>query len=102
MCLILMRRPPGSTRSDTLVPFATLVPASEACVSSCRSHHLLLLACLVEACLGQLALDGIQEAVTRHVGRLPDRVGEAQRVGAAVALHRDAVDRKSTRLNSSH
>src|SRR3546814_11412778 len=92
---LLRRRPPGSTRTDTLFPYTTLVRSG------------------TSATAGRLAAgaDG---------GRHPARVGRrcVAGAGAANAVHgraggdrlhdrtehtgRDPGDRKSTRLNSSH
>src|SRR3546814_15103489 len=98
----MIRRPPRSTRTDTLFPYTTLF----------RSKDL-----LVDAAPGLMFVRERGEAGLRRDGRgfaqalqqLRDEQARLGRIGA-VALHpgRDAVregeiaDRKSTRLNSSH
>src|SRR3546814_20852054 len=73
---LMIRRPPRSTRTDTLFPYTTLF----------RSRHAFPAADLRA---GVVSDGGVP--VARPVGLLGDRVAD---------LHRP--DRKSTRLNSSH
>src|SRR3546814_18545883 len=98
----MRRRPPGSKRTDTLVPYTTL----------CRSVD-----------KGVQALPGSDgEKITEGLDGLPKRMAEYHQLGARFAKWRavltiDAAtgkpsrqclvanaeaDRKSTRLNSSH
>src|SRR3546814_19811378 len=79
---LIIRRPPRSTRTDTLFPYTTLF----------RS--------------GVLMEPGARDAarlVRRRAGdRGVRRQGAARRDGRRVAAVRREPDRKSTRLNSSH
>src|SRR3546814_12300498 len=87
--VLMVRRPPRSTRTDTLFPYPTLF----------RS---------VGRTLGEA--DGY--AVGRSFGTIVRRMGVRRAGGSRVAVGYDgrlsspaleqAVDRKSTRLNSSH
>src|SRR3546814_15435192 len=98
----MMRRPPRTTRTDTLFPYTTLVrsaehvgrvPPGEVVVSNSDWHE----AQLQEQRVPSLAeLDAV--APTTPVVLV--RGGHSMFLNSA-ALHRFA-DRKSTRLNSSH
>src|SRR3546814_14724157 len=81
---LMIRRPPRSTRTDTLFPYTTLFRSADADI----------VADTVESRLLQLRPD-----VVEH--RADDPVGQARR-----EEHRhepaERGDRKSTRLNSSH
>src|SRR3546814_15128374 len=69
---LMIRRPPRSTRTDTLFPYTTLFRSQ----GGARGIHMML---------------GIVE------GRVPER-----QYGVAHELVDGRLDRKSTRLNSSH
>src|SRR3546814_4443616 len=107
----MIRRPPRSTRTDTLFPYTTL----------CRSGNVILQRRFDD--VG--GTDGDDGGLLHLAGLLPrlDRGGEAgiqllrqqrsERVGIALGVGLDdhaegelgavqALDRKSTRLNSSH
>src|SRR3546814_14404037 len=87
VCFVLMiRRPPRSTRTDTLCPYTTLFGSKA----------------------GQRRiLSGRREGLRRNIDRL--QIGD-HRIGVVVIRRNDGVDvlmgcqldRKSTRLNSSH
>src|SRR3546814_11104571 len=93
---LMIRRPPRSTRTDTLFPYTTLfrsggddVVADTAVVGARTEMELLVVA---------------EATLQPHAGELDRlRIGEAlrqrHRGGADARL---ALDRKSTRLNSSH
>src|SRR3546814_8835262 len=106
----MLRRPPRSTRTDTLFPYTTLF-LSRSIVSDNRPGTLPF-AFVVQLDPGSLPL-----LLTRVLDRRPDlahhaftaqaavllqvvEVGEACRVGLLLAGGEG--DRKSTRLNSSH
>src|SRR3546814_12377155 len=109
----MIRRPPRSTRTDTLFPYTTLFR------SRCSSLAQLVLACgqpLARGLTGQ-RLDPPDAAGDRafaqdleesNVAQRPHMGAAAQfdRIGTLVlAAHREDahfLDRKSTRLNSSH
>src|SRR3546814_20837034 len=78
---LLIRRPPRSTRTDTLFPYTTLF----------RSLHPVRRQALDERV--QVALEHALRGLRGHVAAL------LQGRAPAVVLH---LDRKSTRLNSSH
>src|SRR3546814_19605196 len=94
---LIIRRPPRSTRTDTLFPYTTLF----------RSHHPRR---QVELAGHQREGDGILLVIADHLLRLPleqlgdagDRVAGVRRDALVSAVGEEAVDRKSTRLNSSH
>src|SRR3546814_16397924 len=90
MCLIffflMIRRPPRSTRTDTLFPFTTLF----------RSTRLMtaLLAPVAIVSLSGCGINSIPTAEEDVKARWADVENQYQR--------RADLDRKSTRLNSSH
>src|SRR3546814_18472867 len=100
----MIRRPPRSTRTDTLFPYPTLFRSPGA-------------ACMTLVTLGAGAA-GIVELKfgltpeyllpILYVGAVPIALGNylwhfgVQRIGIAVASMYTNLDRKSTRLNSSH
>src|SRR3546814_12056739 len=101
--LLMIRRPPRSTRTDTLFPYTTLF----------RSGPRLLE--LANAVLSHQSLGAVRHAVLEALAR---EVGETCNIAIPAATHMiywDRVethwplkfqlsigDRKSTRLNSSH
>src|SRR3546814_12446478 len=108
----MLRRPPSSTRTDTLLPYTTLfrsapqqapslplapvasmdAPTAASPVPPMDQHEVLVLAVFLGVYLGM--------ALGRWPALAIDRTGIAL-CGAIVLLFFDA-DRKSTRLNSSH
>src|SRR3546814_14497443 len=92
-CFLMLRRPPRSTRTDTLFPYTTLF-RSEA--YEWQSPELALLASLV----GQLGLKDIATTLTQRLRKITGD-DDAQRTHLAVQ-NWITRDRKSTRLNSSH
>src|SRR3546814_18660068 len=92
--LLRIRRPPRSTRTDTLFPYTTLFRSAEQGNGAVegddgnRAHQ----QALVDGLEGKLAKRSL--AQTRQAGEQVDR--QVERGGP------DAEDRKSTRLNSSH
>src|SRR3546814_5193263 len=109
----MIRRPPRSTRTDTLFPYTTLFRAPVLGVDA----ELHVAAAGVDADLAQHRDGGVAQALVFLVGQRlrrgdGDRVAgvHAHRVEVFDAAHDDAVvrgvaddlDRKSTRLNSSH
>src|SRR3546814_19213673 len=97
----MIRRPPRSTRTDTLFPYTTLFRSADV-----ERPTLVVLAGLVEGCIHELARTvdaGDDLAAHRH----PVHVAVEHVHEHADALHRrirhaELGDRKSTRLNSSH
>src|SRR3546814_18027695 len=82
---LMIRRPPRSTRTDTLFPYTTLV----------RSQ--------AERAVGRETVERAVDPLLRHMQRRADRMAERQ-PGVDDARHAllPPGDRKSTRLNSSH
>src|SRR3546814_1275400 len=116
----MIRRPPRSTRTDTLFPYTTLFrsPAALATTTSSRTAAVQRTngsgtpAALIEVHLRRLGYRlGLREGLARrHVGiedRRPDAAGEGTQLGVVdldrlnVVAPRHREDRKSTRLNSS-
>src|SRR3546814_17949213 len=89
---LMIRRPPKSTRTDTLLPYTTLFRSDrrsanrEPCGPGCAHRR----------------LDGRAYAsrIERDAGR--ERGPRGADLYGGRHLHRSALDRKSTRLNSSH
>src|SRR3546814_17196915 len=86
---VMIRRPPRSTRTDTLFPYTTLF----------RSHRQVL----EHAMLASAVLDGedLQFLVWRAASRI-EAARLVDRHDVVVLAMGDHEDRKSTRLNSSH
>src|SRR3546814_14612403 len=111
----MIRRPPGSTRTDTLFPYTTLFRSSVGTCSVMGTAS--TMACIAEA-LGMTVPGGASPpAVTADRMRIAEMTGaqavELARSGLTIdkILTADAfenamrvllADRKSTRLNSSH
>src|SRR3546814_20952681 len=101
----MIRRPPRSTRTDTLFPYTTLFRSSnKRWTSQTRGRHnrvrclfLLLVATILTA---PAALAGAIGAV--EVGEGEGTVRFDGLVAGASATSTAPIDRKSTRLNSSH
>src|SRR3546814_13427417 len=95
---LMIRRPPRSTRTDTLFPYTTLF-RSPALPTAIRASVPLP---LVSA---QLVLSSRRcQAPTHEYLRRSYHRRRSRRVGSRVAACRSGLegDRKSTRLNSSH
>src|SRR3546814_3907714 len=112
----MLRRPPRSTRTDTLLPYTTLCRSGEAAGAALQPAD------VIDIGLAALGIDARQlPAVDRapDVLALEASAGGRERAGrarghhravwrdiaarAALVGHRNlARDRKSTRLNSSH
>src|SRR3546814_14200239 len=97
----MIRRPPRSTRTDTLFPYTTLVRSGPL-----HAHRRADRAGEPGRLDGEVALRLAAEAAAeqRHVDRHvllaeAEKIGDVD-AGAVGALQ--AADRKSTRLNSSH
>src|SRR3546814_16052008 len=94
-CFFLMRRrPPRSTRTDTLLPYPTLF-------RSLRFGGIIVRIHTPDDTVGPLeVLD--RGALAQELGIGGDVEGGVGTAVADDALHLGAGDRKSTRLNSSH
>src|SRR3546814_6787308 len=103
---LMIRRPPISTRTDTLFPYTTLfrskaVEAGAHCRAIGPEHpDLDIVACLDIGGQGERPRHMVHVVAGRPIE------AEVQRPCSAFLfadqLHRKAPDRKSTRLNSSH
>src|SRR3546814_5046625 len=106
----MIRRPPRSTRTDTLFPYTTLVRSEELIIFGSFAVHAqnadvsgMMMTAGVDAA-GNLELQFTQIPLTLGVGEtLADllRHRNRPRIGKA-AIIKTGADRKSTRLNSSH
>src|SRR3546814_16479331 len=84
--LLMIRRPPRSTRTDTLFPYTTLF-RSERDAAAVR----------IDALVGKTA------QFRRDAGLVAQKIFVLHRLDVEQHLRRERlVDRKSTRLNSSH
>src|SRR3546814_14221055 len=95
---LMIRRPPRSTRTDTLFPYTTLFRSDDHAdvdrdVEDLERHRAADIVGLVE--LADLARDIALEQPD------PDDQREQREEEAAFERHQE-IDRKSTRLNSSH
>src|SRR3546814_12877471 len=104
----MIRRPPRSTRTDTLFPYTTLFRSEAAALAGGGRTHLLLPGHELGARKRTVAI-AVDRREARRDGSLPPGIDHhvefVQRddpivVGLGFAEH--AGDRKSTRLNSSH
>src|SRR3546814_13167650 len=88
---LMIRRPPRSTRTDTLFPYTTLFRSPEARGAMLRWLE------------GPGEGDGFANPASTHkAGRAAAAAVEVARDQVAALLPTGGRDRKSTRLNSSH
>src|SRR3546814_4516571 len=97
MFFLMLRRPPGSTRTDPLFPYTTLC-RSQVGIAAAAGHHEL------QAARSVRHPDGVAEIVSRGRRQPGHRHAVLQHVavrwiGIATALGLRQLDRKSTRLN---
>src|SRR3546814_6933466 len=108
-CFLMRRRPPRSTRTDTLFPYTTLFRSSARC---CAGPSFAPLTEIDDVKREHLPLDGRQAVlpgghvsppptIDRPIDRLPVTAVDPESVGKVRRAELRA-DRKSTRLNSSH
>src|SRR3546814_988178 len=97
----MIRRPPRSTRTDTLFPYTTLFRS--------KAYLLLRFFLLVQRFHAVLGIDdgnhGIKPVIVGDFVVHEECLADGTRVGHAGGFDNDALeiqDRKSTRLNSSH
>src|SRR3546814_20590195 len=95
---LMKRRPPISTRTDTLFPYTTLFRSSEIAVElePGEAAGELQLAVTIVKFVAQHAVT--VAGLVEDVGELRRGGGTRQRIKQRIRL----IDRKSTRLNSSH
>src|SRR3546814_13746891 len=110
----MIRRPPRSTRTDTLFPYPTLFRSSFAIIDQLGSRRMNALSACMSGFLDrvrQLLIVGnsLSVALARATQSSPPILVEffsptIRRIanGAGVAESLNQLDRKSTRLNSSH
>src|SRR3546814_11925615 len=86
---LMIRRPPRSTRTDTLFPYTTLFRSVHAI--SGKADHFDVLRSL-----------GATDCIDRHQLAFSGKPMDSARFGGALDNVGSGIDRKSTRLNSSH
>src|SRR3546814_14203069 len=97
----MVRRPPRSTRTDTLFPYTTLFRSPAQIVQDARAHGVEMRPICINASRWDCTLEPIGE--DRFAVRLGMRmVRGLNEQDAARIIAARAEDRKSTRLNSSH
>src|SRR3546814_16447295 len=94
---LMIRRPPRSTRTDTLFPYTTLFRSIIPIGKLRRPVSLFLAVVALAAPPAMAATDGSAEALDAFV-----RARLAEEAGNPAASLSALRDRKSTRLNSSH
>src|SRR3546814_5987754 len=109
----MIRLPPRSTRTDTLFPYTTLFRSLLDCLARCHLLRGLLHRRLLRSLAGRGLLRRLLRAGLLRRGLLHGLArGSLLRgllcrllrglLGGALLLQRGGLDRKSTRLNSSH
>src|SRR3546814_13419888 len=103
----MIRRPPRSTRTDTLFPYTTLfrsfLVSGQLCGDVRRAAGDRGLDALLVLAMAELHQRLLVQAQPRDVALLGGAHQRGRRRAQCAALRvADAVDRKSTRLNSSH
>src|SRR3546814_12235298 len=99
----MIRRPPGSTRTDTLFPYTTLF-RSDAALNVYLANNAVEGASLIPA-ESEPAIEGaaLEKLLLAYAGARDTIARNAQRFDPLVLESLiDFTDRKSTRLNSSH
>src|SRR3546814_3127626 len=104
----MIRRPPRSTRTDTLFPYTTLCRSDEAVRADHEEGAKIVKAlphCRQLGAEFRVVL-GNRLALEAQLGRPQHEVGHVEDCGRLLVEQRNEVggsrDRKSTRLNSSH
>src|SRR3546814_12111385 len=103
----MIRRPPRSTRTDTLFPYPTLFRSARSAIQAVERR--LALGDELRGPFERLAVMGGEQSEAQRLAFVPLLQQLGHRHDAAEALrhllgsgHREEADRKSTRLNSSH
>src|SRR3546814_15668534 len=92
---LMLRRPPRSTRTDTLFPYTTLFRSADIMVEERLARNL--------AALGEAQHLAAQRGQAPVVAiELVDQIFDLGAVELHALDQRGQLDRKSTRLNSSH
>src|SRR3546814_3009338 len=98
-----IRRPPGSTRTDTLFPYTTLFRSAGLRRPDPRIRHDLVRSDDAPMAPEQMdMLRGVSAAQIRAIELAGDRIATKLTANARGAVALAKADRKSTRLNSSH
>src|SRR3546814_19936796 len=106
----MIRRPPGSTRTDTLFPYTTLfrsylafhaglIAGDKTTFKEWEANTLYFDGCMPIEVMAERGVDTLRFGPMKPVGLDDPRTG---RWPYAVVQLRQDKDRKSTRLNSSH
>src|SRR3546814_15681505 len=99
----MIRRPPRSTRTDTLFPYTTLFRSQDATKFEIKAAVQLMFKVDVQS-VAVLNIKGKTKRFGKSVGRR-DNIRKAYvtlKPGQELNLGGESADRKSTRLNSSH
>src|SRR3546814_15478016 len=98
----MLRRPPRTTRTDTLVPYTTLFRSQQGCGPQDRegSWSWNMKSCLIvdDSKVVRMVARKILEGLRFDI----DEAEDGQKAIEACQRHMPDADRKSTRLNSSH
>src|SRR3546814_11702293 len=95
---VMIRRPPRSTRTDTLVPYTTLFRSKQR-ISKIRDNYGEVLDTVIIPKPPELSIE-LDEGDAETVGMA--LMGTVATLDIATVTRTAEVDRKSTRLNSSH
>src|SRR3546814_12957318 len=100
----MIRRPPRSTRTDTLCPYTTLFRSEPASVQLHHAGRLRRAAEIDQLLAAQHQAADVAVVAARRVLEAEAALESQPPIRAAVQAHAGCVhgDRKSTRLNSSH
>src|SRR3546814_13398180 len=97
---LMLRRPPRSTRTDTLFPYTTLFRSAGP--FDRRQRHLRRDAATAPGTAAGAGVHGVPRGEVRRKPALGARSGKIAGFPSSAAVRRPRRDRKSTRLNSSH
>src|SRR3546814_20074038 len=103
----MIRRPPRSTRTDTLFPYTTLFRSTSLFVLPCETQGLALLTypTVDDRRAADLKFAGVMLPADALLGKAGESQASLEQMldeGAAAVCAEALGDRKSTRLNSSH
>src|SRR3546814_11132811 len=99
----MIRRPPRSTRTDTLFPYTTLFRSMAVHVTDKATQIAVLEGRnLIEHYVSRPSDDVSQIHGNIYLGKVQNVLPGMEAAFVDIATPKNAVDRKSTRLNSSH
>src|SRR3546814_16325623 len=97
----MIRRPPRSTRTDTLFPYTTLFRSENANLLMRELHHRMRNLFATVSAIISLTRHAARD-VDDYVERISSRLDALNRAQNVLLGANFMTDRKSTRLNSSH